>query len=252
MKKSKFSFPQTGREVFKWKDLSILQDEQVFKVGTDAILLGSWVTMIVPDAKSILDVGTGTGVISLMLNDSYPLAMIEAIDVDQKSIELTTQNFKSIHAAHRLSVTKADLFDFVNNSAKQFDIIVSNPPYYFEQYTVGATTSIRAKHAMDPVEKWMQNLVKLLMPDGHLLLVIPFTLAKKWIEAANASGLYCNDRLNVYSFESDERPVRSLLHFHHKLLKPVCDTLVIYSEEKKYTQQYLAFSGIEPEPQIEK
>ena len=248
MKKSKFSTPQTDQEVFKWKDLSILQDDKVFKIGTDAMLLGSWVPMIVPDANSVLDVGTGTGVISMMLGNSYPSAMIEAIDVDQKSVELTAQNFKSSHAAHRLNVKKVDLFDFVNHAGKLFDLIVSNPPYYFEQYSHGTKTSIRAKHAIDPVETWMQNLVKLLKPDGHLLLVIPFDLAKKWIEAANESCLYCSDRLNVYSFKSDDDPIRSLLHFHRKLVKPQCETLVIYSDGKKYTEQYVTFSGIAPEP----
>jgi len=251
MKKSKFSTSQTDKVVFRWKNLLIQQDDQVFKIGTDAILLGSWVPMIIPVANSILEVGSGTGVISMMLSSSYPSAMIEAIDIDQKSVELTTLNFQLTNATHRLSVRRDDLFDFAKNTGTQFDLIVSNPPYYFKQYIGDAIPSIRAKHALDPVEKWMLNLVKLLMPDGHLLLIIPYALAKKWIEEANALGLYCIDRLNVYSFRSDEEPVRALLHFHKSLQKPECETLVIYSEGKKYTEQYLDFSGIEPEPQIE-
>lgn len=229
----------------------IRQDDQVFKIGTDAILLGSWVPKIVPDAASVLDVGTGTGLISMMLGSRYPSAMIQAIDIDQKAVELATLNFQSANAAHRLSVRRADLFDYAKNAGKQFDLIVLNPPFYFEQYSAGSNALSVAKHASDPVEKWLQNLGKLLLPDGHLFVVIPFDLANKWIEAANESGVYCNDRLNVYSFERDEMPVRSLLHFYTKLQKPECKTLVIYSEGKKYTEQYLDFSGIEPEPQIE-
>ena len=251
MKKNKFSISQTDKVVFRWKNLLIQQDDQVFKIGTDAILLGSWVPMIVPVAKSILDVGTGTGIISMMLSSSYPLARIEAIDIDQNSADLATLNFQLTNAANRLNARKDDLFDFAKKNLKQFDLIVSNPPYYFEQYSAGAITSMRSKHAPDAVEKWIQNLMKLLRADGHLLLVIPFHLANKWITAVNASGLYCNDRLNVYSFKNDKVPVRSLLHFHKKLQKPKFETLVIYSEEKKYTEQYLDFSGIEPEPQIE-
>ena len=113
---------------FHFKQFSILQDKNVFRVGTDGVLLGALVSC--EAALRVLEVGTGTGLISLMTAQRNAKAEILALDINEKAVELAGQNFNSSPFRDRL---RAELFDFKNYiSEEKFDLILSNPPY-FEQ-----------------------------------------------------------------------------------------------------------------------
>jgi tRNA1(Val) A37 N6-methylase TrmN6 len=91
-----------ANEIFTWKEISVKQDGNVFKVGTDALLLGTWVPKMICDPTLILDVGTGTGIISLMMALSYPDSIITAIDIREEAIHLARYNFQNSKWHERL------------------------------------------------------------------------------------------------------------------------------------------------------
>lgn len=229
---------------FFWRGLTIRQDSRTHKIGTDAILLASWVPAIISSAHQILDAGTGTGVISLGLARDYPEAKLCAVDVDLNAIGLAQWNVTSAGLTHRITVAEEDILNH-SNDLKGFDLVVSNPPYYTtHQPSVNAQKRL-AKHASGPVSHWMHALLQRMVPAGHCCVIIPSADTEKWVLAANEEGAYCAHRLDVYSFARDDMPVRSLLHFTRTLRRPEFSRLVLYREKQKYTPQYLSFSGIQ-------
>ena len=231
-------------EVFLWKNLSIQQNDHVLKVGTDAILLGCWIPTIMKNTASILDVGTGTGILAMMLASAFPTAFIEAIDQDENAVKLAQQNFKSFNETQRFNVRSENLFNPDPEMHKKFELIVSNPPYYFEQYRIGLKGEAETKHAKHSPSIWIKALNERLEKGGHIFIIIPHDLAFQWIRSGNELGLYCIHRLNVFSFEKDNNPKRSLLHFSDQLLKPGIDHLILYKAENKFSDEYILFTGV--------
>lgn len=232
-------------EVFEWKGLKILQSNQVHKVGTDAILLGAWIPTVINQAKHILDVGTGTGILAIMMNYAYPTAHITAIDEDRVAVDLAIQNVQCSGAEKCVSVKQENLFHSAQVNEINFELIVCNPPYFFSTSNVHAPSLSPAKHTQHSPSNWMKALDNKLLSDGHICIVIPYPLVFEWMRASNAEGLYCSDRLDVYSFARDEYPVRTLLHLTKAVIKPNLRKLSIYEEVASYTNSYLALTGIQ-------
>jgi tRNA1Val (adenine37-N6)-methyltransferase len=234
-----------GAEYFDWKGIIIRQDESIHKVGTDAVLLGSWVPCIIPEANAILDVGTGTGVLALMMARCYPHAKVSAIDIDEGAIQLAHLNVLNAFDGSRVEVCVENILE-KSSSQIRHDLVVCNPPYHPEKTLPSEDYKQRAKHLNVRVIDWVKGLCTRMTADGHLMLVIPFASAKMWIEAANALGFHNLDRLDVYSFEEDPEPKRTLLHLAGILAKPSINQMVIYQKDKTYTSSYLQFTGISP------
>jgi tRNA1Val (adenine37-N6)-methyltransferase len=231
-------------EFFDWQGIRIYQHESVHKVGTDAVLLGSWVATILSDPKFILDAGTGSGILALMMAKSFPFSIVHAMDIDRNSIELTSRSVNASEYGSRITILCEDILEMDSLPASLFDLIVSNPPFYTEHIRPALQFKQRAKHIKTSEAHWIKSFVSRLNPDGQLCIVVPFESAKRWIYAANENGYYNQHRLDVFSFVSDPFPKRSLLHFTHDLIKPRIDTLAIYNAENEYTQNYLKFTGI--------
>lgn len=231
--------------IFKWKDLSIYQQEDVFKIGTDAILLGAWIPTVIKSADRVLDVGTGTGILALMIHSAFPCAEINSIDHNENAVLLAGENFHVANAENRIKVKHESIFNF-NSETKCFDLIVSNPPYYFEQIAAQKQMIRSAKHSGFSIEMWMNSFSHLLRGGGHVCIVLPYDTTTRWVKAANQSDLYVKDRLDIYSFKSDSDPARSLLHLQGELVKPSFNQLHIYEAENQYTDEYIALTGINP------
>jgi tRNA1Val (adenine37-N6)-methyltransferase len=239
-------------QVFTWQGLEIHQHHDVFKVGTDALLLGAWVPRIISSANFILDVGTGTGILALIMANRFPNAEVYAIDQDPKAIQLAQKNAGLSDAAGRIRVMAESILDQKNESQPSFDLIVSNPPYYNDQYPATSGYKAHAKHRQSSVNDWMKGIMSRIDPRGHLCVIIPFESGFHWIESANQFGYYCNHRLDVYSFPADETPVRSLLHFSSDLSQPQNERLTIYAKEKLHSDAYRTFTSIQPKRTQEK
>jgi tRNA1Val (adenine37-N6)-methyltransferase len=232
-------------EVFIWNGIGILQRNNVFKVGTDSLLLGNWIPKIIDHPQHILDVGTGTGILALMMTYYFPDALIDAMDNDENALLLARQNFDNSLQVKKLILKNEDPFQAEKKNIHTYDLIVCNPPYYFNQYPAESTINRRAKHAADAISKWVQILLPKLKTSGSLCMVLPFNQSFACIHAANEKGFYCSQRLNIYSVERDELPVRSLIQMKAQVEKPQISNLTIYDQMKRYTSAYLNFSKIQ-------
>ena len=231
-------------EIFYWSEISIGQHHEVFKIGTDAILLGAWVPKVIVKANDILDAGTGTGILALMMAHAFPDAMITAIDQEAAAISLADYNFKNSLWPDRLFALHQSILDPPTSDHKKFDLILSNPPFFYNQLSAKEGVKSTSKHAVASTQVWMQSLSDKLNPSGHLCIVVPYVSAVDWITAANGIGRYCHHRLNIFSYPDDPVAVRSLLHFHDKLVQPEMERLTIYEGADQYSRSYLEFSKI--------
>lgn len=232
---------------FQWNEIQIHQDTNVFKIGTDAISLGAWIPRILKlSPEFILDVGTGTGVLAIKLAHDFENSTVIAIDDNPQSATLARYNFQQSEMSERLSVIEGDLFDDQCLNDQKFDLIACNPPFFSGNDHLLPIKLATATHLMNTIAEWVRSLHNRLTNDGHLCIVIPFDSAATWIDCANQEKLFCNYRLNLYSFKIDDTPKRALLHFTKTLVQLQLEELVIYAKSGAYSQEYLDFSGIKP------
>ena len=117
-----------GREPFRFKQFSIIQDQCAMKVGTDGIMLGTWAA--VDKSPFILDIGTGTGLIAIMLAQRSKASQIHAVEVDEKAFKEAALNMQNAPWKDRLKVFHIAIQDYAKTSDQQYDLIVSNPPFF--------------------------------------------------------------------------------------------------------------------------
>lgn len=241
-------FPESAG-LFTWGGLELHQDDQVHKIGTDAILLGAWIPRIIHSPKTIFDIGTGTGILSLMMAKAYPKSSVLGIDLNDSAIEIAKLNAVKAGYVHRISLEVQDVFKSTSTTQK-FDLVVSNPPYYNTHNPSKSVLKNQSKHTNGPIADWMYIFLEKVAENGHCCLIVPADLAEEWIRAANDKRFYNTTRMDVYSFAGDSAPVRALLHFSQELQKPNFSRLTIYDNVNTYSLQYLEFSGIASEGSV--
>ena len=239
-----------AHQLFDLQGIRILQRGPVHKVGTDAVLLGGWISKVVPLVHSILDAGTGTGILALMAARHFQSAIIHAIDIDHEAVELASMNVLQSDLSMRITVTCADLIHPNEGHHQKYDLVVSNPPYYTTGILPASDAKSRAKHMAVPESSWMTGLQRCTHPGGHICIIVPGESAVHWVREANALGYYTCDRLDVYSRQEDTGPKRVLLHFTATLGKPVLTRLDIYKCDQTYTDEYLQLTGIQVKSHI--
>lgn len=158
-------------DLFKYKQFDICQANAAMKVGTDSDLLGTLAT----GGSHILDIGTGTGVISLMMAQRFPEASIEAVEIDDKAILDARTNFEGSSFAKRLTLHHASFQDYLTTAEDEsFDCVVCNPPYFDRSTECPDNGRTRARHTSSlPFSTLIQGAFKLLKPDGVFSVCIP-------------------------------------------------------------------------------
>jgi len=212
------------------------------RVGTDAVLLGAW-TEIKKNEK-ILEVGTGCGIIALMLVQRNSLVTISAIDIHPESIQEADSNFKKCPWFNRLEVQLISLQALANNAKPQFDHIVSNPPYF-----VGSTPSpIKARNQARhtdtlSTDDFFVSCKQLLLPKGIVSLVLPSTNSESWIEIAEKYNFFPSRITEVFSYP--DKPVeRILIEFSNQKLKVIPKFFHIRKGKGlKYSEDYIDLTG---------
>ena len=232
------SDPENVNAVFSWGDIHLRQSEDVLKVGTDAILLGSWVSKQAIVPRHTLDVGTGTGILALMLAQIYPDGKIDAIDIHPEAVRLAAENFSQSKWNDRLVSRHEDVLQF-NSSGTLYDLIIINPPYYTTDHLASHDHSRKlSRHSLDTHVAWMAGLCQRLNPGGEIRMVLPYAQSGNWIMAANQFQLYAVERVDVFSFEKDMEPKRTLLCFRNELRKPVITQLIMYEAVGEMKEEY--------------
>ena len=131
-------------DIFQFKQFTIHQDQCAMKVGTDGVLLGAWISLQ-HQPESILDIGAGTGLIALQLAQRSTAGLIDAIELDEDAYEQCVANFEASPWGDRLFCYHAGFDEFVDEMDEQYDLIVSNPPFYAEEVSSGNTSRDQAR-----------------------------------------------------------------------------------------------------------
>ena len=163
---------------FRFKQFAVEQDDVAMKVGTDGVLLGAWAAC--DGAKRILDIGTGTGVISLMLAQRNTEAEIQAVEIDEIATKRARSNFDASPWAERLEVECCAVQEF--NPNEKFDLIISNPPYFVDSLLPPDAKRSTARHTHDlSFEELDKAVCRLLAEDGRFALILPTTEFDKYL-----------------------------------------------------------------------
>ncbi len=230
--------------VFRFKEFSVIQDRSAMKVGTDAMLLGSFIQ---PNQKgNCLEIGTGTGVISLMIVQRSPEIKITALDIDFESIEEAIQNFTNSPWKDRVEGVLCDFLDY--STSERFDLIVSNPPYFENGLLNESKRKASSRHeASLPLINLFQKSKELLTKKGEFVLILPAQSASKWIDNALKMNFFCFKEITVYG--KPNLPKRSILFFSKENKEIMNEELIIRNLDNKYTEEYkkltIDFHGVE-------
>ena len=197
--------------LFRFKEFELSNERAAMKLGTDSVLLGACVH--VDGVKSVLDVGTGTGVVALMIaqrTDESSRPLIEAIDIDLPSVEEAKENFENSPWADRLRVFHSALQDY---PLKEYELIVSNPPYFDNSLLNPDSRKSGARHTfslsyIDILDYARQSL----SPQGRLALILPAEEEKRLIRAAVSYSLYPRSILRLRTVER-KSPKRIVIEF---------------------------------------
>jgi tRNA1Val (adenine37-N6)-methyltransferase len=207
------------------------------KVGTDAVLLGAWTEC--GNAKKILDVGTGTGVLALMLAQKSE-ATIWAIDIDKDSFIDAKENAYQSKWNNRLNVLNISMQEFTKENSNDFDVIISNPPYFTDAYKAKELSRNTARHTDElPFDQLIECVVKLLSEEGHFFSILPYNEAIQFKNMAAKNNLYLIKSTRVKT-KPEKEPKRLLMMYSRKQQIQTEDELVIELDERHhYTQQYI-------------
>lgn len=212
------------------------------KVGTDAVLLGSWVY---PNGShQILDIGTGTGVIALMLAQKTQ-AEIMAIDIDALSVQQAVQNFSDSKFHKQLRIEHIPLQEFARQNDRKFSLIVTNPPYFQQSYKSTDEHRSNARHADStlPFDDLLEGVIKLLDPKGKFCLILPKTEALLFRELAEKKGLFLSKLMRVKSRADKDTDKRHLMQFEFTPTEFSESVLVIEKGNRHdYTDEYKALT----------
>ncbi len=228
--------------MFQFKQFSVKQDRCAMKIGTDGVLLGAW-TPLDNNPFSILDIGSGTGIIALMLAQRSQAEQIDALEIDDEAYEQATDNFENSPWNDRLFCFHAGLDEFVEEPEDEYDLIVSNPPFYTDDYKSDNSQRDLARFAdAMPFEDLIEAADLLLSENGIFTVIIPFKEEEKFIALAEECELYPFKITRVKGTPTTEIK-RSLLAFSRKETEnfPV-NELVIETARHIYTTEYIALT----------
>lgn len=220
---------------FKFKQFEIHQSSAVFRVGTDGVLLG--VLANVSQANNVLEVGTGTGLISLMLAQRNSGAYFLGVEINEEAVHLTRLNFENSPFSVRLKNILQDFKAF--ETAEKFDLIVSNPPYFEGN---PSSKDIIARQTIElNFAELISKSAKLLSENGIFSVIIPNDVEIVFIGIAQQNQLFLNRKINIYGIQNSKIK-RLVLEFSlQQNVLEECD-FVIEKSPRKYSDQYLEFT----------
>ena len=234
--------------MFQFKKFTINQDRCAMKVGTDGVLLGAWCP-IDNNPFSILDIGAGTGILSLILAQrskaEHPslqgelAQQIDAIEIDENAFEQCVENFENSPWGDKLFCFHAGLDEFMEEPEDEYDLIISNPPFYTEDYkTENEQRDLARFSDALPFEDLVEAAHLLLSENGIFAVIIPFKEEEKFITLAKEFELHPFKITRVKGTPTTEIK-RSLLAFSKTQKQTHVDELIIETARHQYTEEYI-------------
>ena len=228
-------------EPFKFKEFTVEQDKVAMKIGTDGVLLGAWSTVDkYPD--TILDIGTGSGVIALMIAQRSDAMTIDAVELDENAYEQAVENFEKSDWGDRLycyNATFQEFADEITAEEESYDLIVSNPPFYTDNFESEDVSRNKARFTSSlSFEELLVGVSKILSENGIFSTIIPFKEEMNFINIAKEHHLFLNKVCRVQGNEKSEVK-RSLLAFSFQETELVETHLIIELARHQYTEDYI-------------
>lgn len=201
------------KDYFEFKQFTVHQENAAMKVGTDGALLG----ILAEGGERILDIGTGTGILSLMMAQRFPMARIHAIDIDDNAIMDASRNFADSPFADRIELTQAPFQEFVrerlaDNPNGKYDCIICNPPYFDESLESKDESRTRARHTSSlPFHDLVSGAYELLSDEGVFSVCIPPEVLTKFHAECIIKGFCLKHSWGIKSVPRKKDPKRYVL-----------------------------------------
>ncbi len=225
---------------FRFKQFVIEQDQCAMKVGTDGVLLGAWADL--KGVKKALDVGTGTGLIALMLAQRHPDCQIDAVEIEAKAAQQANENVASSPFAKNITIHHCSYQTFSAKHPDLYELIVSNPPFFNNSFQPNDKTRTLARHTDSlSYQELIQSSFKLLSPKGQLSVIVPYSEMVDFIKEAENIGLYPKRILKV--FPTSSKPCKRVLVslWKEKTIHVQQEDLVIEPNKRhEYSKEYIA------------
>lgn len=221
---------------FQFKQFTVWHDKCAMKVGTDGVLLGAWTS--VETARRILDIGTGTGLVALMIAQRSPeYSKIIALEIDTTAAAQAMENVLHSSWKDRIEVIQSDFMNY--QSEEKFDVIVSNPPYFIDSLECPENRRNTARHNNSlNYQSLLTGVSELLSDNGIFTIVIPTDVCEQVKQIAYENKLYAIRQLFV-STKPNTEPKRTLISFAFQEQKYQPERLLIETSRHQYSKEYI-------------
>ncbi len=227
--------------LFRFKQFSVEQSQCAMKVGTDGVLLGAWVGIDGNESR-VLDIGTGTGLIALMVAQRAEDAQIVAVEIEPQAAEQASENFQNSKWSARLSIEQCAVQEYV--SAQKFDLIVSNPPYFIDSLHAPSQSRTTARHTTElPFEDIITASQRLLSSNGRLAIILPTEESERFDTLAQGA-LHLSRRCLVRGKQGGQ--VRRIMSEYTLTLSSPSEPTelaVRATPPQEYTDEYMALTA---------
>lgn len=221
---------------FSFKQFTVFHDKCAMKVGTDGVLLGAWAKT--DTAKTILDIGTGSGLIALMLAQRNQDARITAIDIDKNAVEQAKENFLQSPFNNRIECYFSSLQELAESSLLRYDTIISNPPFFKHSLKSLSESRTLARHTDSlTADELIKLSSRLLSSKGVLSVIYPYEYKQSLLSLATTHNLYASRITNVYPTPQSS-PKRILLELNKENIPLIEDDLIIEQLRHTYSDEF--------------
>lgn len=234
---------------FQFKQFTIHQDHCAMKVTTDGCLFGAyaahwslsnWVNKLLKeDYLNILDIGSGTGLLSLMTAQTNSTAIIDAIEIDPNAAKQSKENFNASPWKNNLQVHQLSIQDFIFSNIKKYDLIISNPPFYEQQLKGDNQLKNTAHHSEDlPLNELFVCVNKLINANGYFIVLLPFYRTNEAIKIAETNHLFLQQKVLVKQTPKHNY-FRSILIFNGTKIENIIEEIITIKDDKnQYTPRF--------------
>lgn len=220
---------------FQFKQFTVHQERTAMKIGTDGVLLGAWAG--IENKSTLLDIGTGTGIIALMAAQRNIRMAIDAVEIDPEAYNQARENIAGSPWKDRINIYNTSIFDFYPD--KKYDSIICNPPYFINSTQTPDASRTIARHCGDFRHEDLAGIAKRLLTDkGRLFIILPVVEAIHFIDYAQGWQLFPS-RITHMVPTPGKAPKRYLMEFSKQPADTLTDELILELERHKYSEDYI-------------
>ena len=227
-------------DYFQLKQFTIYQHNVAMKVGTDCILLGAWTKVDASKNSRALDIGAGSGILSIMLAQRSANIFVDGVEIDKQAFLQALENINLCPWADRICLCNNSFQEFARKNKEKYELIISNPPYFIQLLSSPDEQRNMARHSdFLSQEDLLDGVLKVLKPDGIFSVVFPVTEGLSFIQKAERQGLYCNRKTSVKANPQKEAK-RLLLQF--SMIKTTVEEAVLCIDtgvRHQYSPEYI-------------